>query len=465
MARWDWYQATLQGVRPDIVADRFRHLADLSSVRPAKGMHGYTSGAEVHRGDHVLARIWWCDHDPRMGVHVQGTGDDSPLVRRALEAWPDHRPSRVDACEDWTGDAGLFDRLAPRLVAYAKETGLAINQMGDWERGKARTLYLGAKSSAVQLVLYEKGHQLGPLVDQTWVRLEVRVRPAKHARAQVAAWVPGDAFRAGWVPQALERIGWDHLERIAVGTQWRPSDQDRARAALVAQYGRTIQEWAEEVGGWEAIGDVLRGLIVDGAGAGEPGGGPLAGSGAPAPLDASVPTQHDAVSTDTMEAGNGAAANADRNGDRAADGATGAVRGEAAAGWPGPGRGVGPGHGGSSPGSARPGAAVAAGGEFGGVTGAYPILSPPGGHRAASQEGQDGHTDVRVKGAPPARDRSHAQPRADHAPPAVTHARSLGGVVEHGEHGEDPPLDAAAAPQAPMRPRNHVPRDAQRRAP
>lgn len=251
MARWDWYQATLPAADPAEICSCLLEHFDLSDLAPGRPLNGYEQGAEIRRGEHILATVWWGGNP---GTHVKGTGEESPTVRDALEHFT-RLPSRVDACEDWLQE-GLFDDMAQGLITYAKDNGIAINQQGDWSRGISRTLYLGAPSSPVRLVLYEKGYQCGG--DPSWVRLEARVRPHKRAKLLVGQWGPDDAFRASrWLCEALEAIGWEDLRPYSIGTLRRPSDEERARRALVQQYGRVLECWADEIGGWDALGAVL----------------------------------------------------------------------------------------------------------------------------------------------------------------------------------------------------------------
>lgn len=258
MADWDWYQATFEAPAEEITGGL---LSVFSGVEPVsdRGRHGYQYGRQICRGDDVLARIWWGGNP---GTHVQVTGGHSPeLVPVLREWWPGHRVTRCDVCEDWD-KAGLFDELSGELIAYSRENGIRIDQQGDWVRGEGRTLYLGSRSSVVQLVLYEKGYQIG--LDQggspSHVRLEVRLRPSgRDSRRLVARWAPDEVFQGSrWLVQALERIGWERLQSASLGTVRRPSDEARARAALIRQYGRALERWAEEVGGWEALGIALQ---------------------------------------------------------------------------------------------------------------------------------------------------------------------------------------------------------------
>jgi hypothetical protein len=253
MAAWDWYECTVRGLGQsghDLVLAGLVEGLDLASVFPGRAMHGYLHGAEVRRGDSVLATVWWGGNP---GVHVKATGGHSPEVSAVIrERWPVHAVTRFDACVDFDQE-GLFDQVAPVLLAFAAQCDISINQQGDWHRGQGRTLYLGAVSSPVRLVVYEKGYELGGGASLNLVRFEVRVRPKGDARERVASWEPASAFSAaGWLVGALERIGWDVLTPQSVGTVWRPSDAHRARLALVRQYGPIMSSWIAESGGLDA---------------------------------------------------------------------------------------------------------------------------------------------------------------------------------------------------------------------
>ena len=182
----------------------------------------------------------------------------APVIR---QAFPVHNVTRADVCVDWI-EEGLFSRLSGVLMGFAVDRDLGIGQEGDWVRGRARTLYVGAASAAVRLVLYEKGYESGG--DKAWTRLEVRVRPQKEWKADCATWPEKRLFGASrWVSEALTLIGFTDLERSAVGTVWKPSDAERARAALVKQYGAILRAWADELGGWDRLGLELERAYLD----------------------------------------------------------------------------------------------------------------------------------------------------------------------------------------------------------
>ena len=258
MSRWDWYQSTAEGTCPSksgLISCFMQHWTHADFL-PARNLNGYNFGGVIRRGDNVLCHLNW---GGQPGINCKSTSDESPTLALALRKWgKPHFPTRVDSCVDWH-EKGLFDSLTSSLIVYAQQQNLAINQMGDWIRGEARTLYLGSKSSAVRLVVYEKTAERRSAgcegVPEHWVRMEVRVRPKKAHRASVALWEPDQALTAGWVANALNETGlWAHLQSTSVGTVWRASDDERARTALLRQYSAVMSRWAEELGGWDKFG-------------------------------------------------------------------------------------------------------------------------------------------------------------------------------------------------------------------
>ncbi len=87
--------------------------------------------------------------------------------------------TRVDLALDFfDGMPGGMERLATdyrsgAMDVYGKRP--KTTQPGDWINGKARSFYLGMKSTGKQTNVYEKGHQLfGEDSGNPWVRIETR---------------------------------------------------------------------------------------------------------------------------------------------------------------------------------------------------------------------------------------------------------------------------------------------------
>lgn len=251
MYKWDWYQTTVH--KPiDVVIKAFKNtpLNDLTDFTPCTPRNGYSHAAAFKSGDRDILRIMWGGNS---GVNLLASSSDAPLLADVLASAPfEHRPTRVDACVDLASQ-GLYDSLSRKMLDFAKAKGLKINQQGDWERGRARTLYIGAPSSPVRLRMYEKGCQMldqfgDTSADPNWVRVEVEVRPKSHARGNVASWTPEEAFTraCAWLSELWQVIEWGTFTPHSIGTVRKDSDTLQQRRALVRQYGRILEQWLDE---------------------------------------------------------------------------------------------------------------------------------------------------------------------------------------------------------------------------
>ncbi len=249
MEKFDWYQGTFHDLDEAEIVRHFELASDLAEMKPSAAKNGYETGVEFSRAGRVICKIWWGGNP---GVHVIGTGADSPWVAEQMRKIGPHQITRVDSALDLVSP-GLFTAITGDLIEYAKQHDIVINQQGDWARGQARTLYLGAPSSVVRLVVYEKGYEAGG--DLNWVRFEARARPkGRDARSAVSRWEPKQVFGASaWLTKALEAIGWAELVPESIGSVWKPSDAVRARRTLLKQYGAILANWAEETT-WASLG-------------------------------------------------------------------------------------------------------------------------------------------------------------------------------------------------------------------
>lgn len=248
-AAWDWYQAT-------ITEDNFEYLRPTLSKfypnadwRPDRPNNGYHFAESLYVGDR---RVLLACYGGNQGTcNLLSTSSDSTSLHDALVAWGGpFKPTRFDSCIDWEEDH-LFDVLAASLIEFANDRDLLVNQMGDWSRGRSRTLYIGSPSSPVQLRLYEKGYEVQGL-DTTrphWVRLEVQVRPAKKRRAAAASWLPADAFCCGWVSDAIERFFIIPQCKYPIGYERTDTDRLKRRQWLFKVGARALRELLEDNGG------------------------------------------------------------------------------------------------------------------------------------------------------------------------------------------------------------------------
>ena len=262
MGKFDWYQTTMGVKNPQEsgLVDAILAAYPLTDYAPCSGQNGYHYGGQFVRGSSVVCRLSW---GGQPGVNIMATSDNAPALAAALAAFKVvHSPTRLDTAIDWD-EEGLFDSMASALIGFAQDRRLSLMQVGDWVRGEGRTLYVGSKDSAVRLVLYEKGYEQGCTHRKDWVRLEARIRPKGSARRIAMTFEPMDVFSCGWLGEALDALKFEHsLSKRVIGTVWRKSDAERARAALLKQYGAVMNAWQEEVGGWGALG-VLMGSMLE----------------------------------------------------------------------------------------------------------------------------------------------------------------------------------------------------------
>ena len=55
----------------------------------------------------------------------------------------------------------------------------------------------------------------------------------------------------------MRLVGGMELSPFEAGTVWRKSDDQRAYAAMVAQYGNMLARMAEDLGSWDNVGRTI----------------------------------------------------------------------------------------------------------------------------------------------------------------------------------------------------------------
>ena len=269
MARFDWYQATVRAEVPDIRAC----LSDLAGPEGSweplnKAPHGYAFGSRLVGSDGPLALLWWggCHAHPHAVVSGEPAQAASELLRAGL---PNHTVSRADACIDYA-EAGAYDRLQGLAVGVARDKRVKVGTAGDHlVTLQGRTLYLGATSSHTRLRLYDKAAELrgqfanDPVrladVPAELARLECQVRPqTPEAKAAAARVDPLTLMgSASWMRELMRQVAGLDLHPFEAGKVWRQSDDQRAYAAVLAQYGGLFKRLAAEQG-WECLGLQIR---------------------------------------------------------------------------------------------------------------------------------------------------------------------------------------------------------------
>lgn len=265
---FDWYAAGVVD-SPDYILGHLSDAFDLSDVERVMPRNGYTDAAKVVRGSTTLCEALWGGNTGDR-VMVVGTGANaSPVASLVRSEWPDHLLIRGDVAEDYD-EPDAFDALSALMLNVADKHRLKVTHYGDWHRAEmGRTLYVGSRQSPVFGRLYEKGLEqrakgLSPDASADWVRLEIEVKPKRaDARKHLATLEP-DAFMAcsAWTREVAQCLFESSLEAVTgLGTIKRLSDDERALAHLVSQYGPLLGRVRNDEGSWDAVGRLLGRLI------------------------------------------------------------------------------------------------------------------------------------------------------------------------------------------------------------
>lgn len=254
--RFDYYSASLaEDVEGDDAVDYFVSL-DLGVPTRSVGNHGYATQVDFMAGKRRVVQVSYGGSQKRPLVVASGASTDRvvELVRRR---WPDHRVTRVDAALDWD-DPAAWATTTGAALDLARRRGIKTSVQGDWlDAVDGRTLYLGGRASGFRTRIYEKGLQMSEAGRPAWVRAECQWRPDRAQKLLAARLTPLEVWGGSrWGRELLEALSGLSVAPIK-GQPWTPPDDLRARNALLKQYGRTITAWANEVGGFDVLAQIL----------------------------------------------------------------------------------------------------------------------------------------------------------------------------------------------------------------
>lgn len=270
MARFDWYQGTVRAA-PGAVLEALGGLAEAGEWSCLKrAPFGYEVGQRLVDADGQVCQVWWGGMHEY--PHAVFSGESAPAgadVLRSVFAGK-HTVSRVDVCIDYA-EPGAYDRLQDSALGVARARGVKVGTAGDHLLTKqGRTVYLGGRGSHTRLRIYDKAAELRDQfannltkllqVPADLARLEVQVRPQTPAAKSAAAEADPVSLMgsAAWMRQLMKQVAGLELAPFAAGRLWREADDDRAYAAVLAQYGGMFQRLAGSLGSWECVGLQIR---------------------------------------------------------------------------------------------------------------------------------------------------------------------------------------------------------------
>ncbi len=274
MVRFDAYKASLPGGTDAHQVINYLALqnpdGELIEARPRFGYEACTSLRDG-AGDR------WADvlHGGSNGVLVEASGEHTPqVVDLVREAWPVHACTRADVCRDIiVDDAGLFDRIAPRLDKLVSAHG-RVKANGIIPRVRPEegaTYVIGSRASETYFRVYQKPEQLlsqglahksiRVFLDR-WVRVELEAKPQKDNRLRACTFEPREFFGLSRIARSVcsEILDTD-IEKTSVIDYKSFTTKQRQRRVMSTQWGNVLREWKEELGSWAELGLGIREML------------------------------------------------------------------------------------------------------------------------------------------------------------------------------------------------------------
>jgi hypothetical protein len=248
-ASLDYLIASVGGVLGNHLAVELEAFLGLRGIEvaPFAAYRGYTGAAALcNGGDRLVTVQWAVGRDPL----VIAPGNISGAVAGYLKGRYEHQCSRKDAAVDFT-DPDAFEVVAKLAIAMANERVSKTSLEGDWATPGApcgRTLYVHSKKSPIFIRIYEHSKLHGGDVT---CRVEVEVKPDKKpGKMQLAELdVIGVLGLSTFAIELLEKFGVSYERVPLAGYVRQLTDLQQRMVRLWMQYGRTLDEQLQVVGG------------------------------------------------------------------------------------------------------------------------------------------------------------------------------------------------------------------------
>lgn len=178
------------------------------------------------------------------GVYVQVMGSHAGRVRDAVlsAGWTGYL-IRADIALDFNGSE-YFKKISSDLVELAKIKNLKTSTVGDWVQGVGgRTLYVGSRTSAFMVRLYEKYKQKGIDTNgEETIRLELEIKPYKHARLSAFALSASELVGSSSIYSPIFKKYIEINEGLTLTAIRKETNHETALRQLVIQYQNTLKK-------------------------------------------------------------------------------------------------------------------------------------------------------------------------------------------------------------------------------
>lgn len=246
MARFDWYQATIEASPEAIGHALLERLPGAVAFEAGRGRNNYKASMKVKTADgDTLATILHGGFNGAPNALASGEAAE-PFAHIIRDLWPDaHRVTRLDSAQDVIGD---FEAMQATCRAIAADCGIKGLAYTPDNADDGATYYMGATSSPTRSRLYEKGKQMRAFavepdaVPINWVRFEVEWKPVREARMTAALVTPDQVFGvSSWTKRAAVELFEGNPDRFVSQTRLETTFERRHRSML-AQYGNHLRD-------------------------------------------------------------------------------------------------------------------------------------------------------------------------------------------------------------------------------
>lgn len=272
-SKFDWWQATVSlegwsnydkttgevvGAVENLILWLSSEITMVDVVR-GRGSNSYERKADFKRGERIICTVQWGGVNP--DPNITATGSDSAFVRGLITAkFPEGRISRVDSAFDSMSGTAEFKRVCAWVEERAGQAGVNCTWIKNSDTTKGDSLYIGSKTSRVQIRIYEKGKQMGFKAAEWW-RAEVQFRPDSRNKTSAYKYSSGVVWGASRITRDLWAfLGGEKLAAIEEQYSVKQKDLEDRAAHLVKQYGNLLRELVESTGSWVATGSLLDSL-------------------------------------------------------------------------------------------------------------------------------------------------------------------------------------------------------------
>lgn len=225
-----------------IVCQLFEFLG--FSLPPGSAKFGYRYAYELELGGLKHGLIQYGGDSVGTGVYVQVMGSHAGRVRDSVlsAGWSGYL-IRADIALDFNG-AKYFKKISTDLVQLAKTKNLKTSTVGDWVQSVGgRTLYVGSRTSAFMVRLYEKYKQKGVDTNgEETIRLELEIKPYKHARLSAFTLSASELVGSSSIYSPIFEKYIKLSDGITLNNLRKETSHEAALRQLVIQYQNTLKK-------------------------------------------------------------------------------------------------------------------------------------------------------------------------------------------------------------------------------